>query len=56
MKDISKYQPKNILVIQQRQLGDVVVTTPVFVHIKKKFPQTKVTIFNRKKVCSFSTI
>lgn len=49
MKDISKYQPKNILVIQQRQLGDVVVTTPVFAHIKKKFPQTKVTFLTEKK-------
>lgn len=49
MKDISKYQPKNILVIQQRQLGDVVVTTPVFAHIKKKFPQTRLTFLTEVK-------
>lgn len=49
MKDITQYKPKNILVIQQRQLGDVVVTTPVFAHIKKKFPDTKLTFLTEAK-------
>ena len=30
--------PKNILIIQQRQLGDVVVTSPVFEAREKSFP------------------
>lgn len=41
--------PQNILVIQQRQLGDVVVTTPVFEAVKKAFPQAKLTLLTEPK-------
>lgn len=41
--------PQNILVIQQRQLGDVVVTTPVFEAVKKAFPQAKLTFLTEPK-------
>lgn len=40
---------KNILVIQQRQLGDVTVTTPVFEAVKKTFPQAKLTFLTEEK-------
>lgn len=41
--------PQNILLIQQRQLGDVVVTTPVFEAVKKKFPHAKLTFLTEPK-------
>lgn len=41
--------PQNILLIQQRQLGDVVVTTPVFEAVKKAFPQAKLTFLTEPK-------
>lgn len=41
--------PQNILVIQQRQLGDVVVTTPVFEAVKKAFPKAKLTLLTEQK-------
>ena len=41
--------PKNILIIQQRQLGDVVVTSPVFEAVKKAFPHAKLTLLTEKK-------
>lgn len=40
---------KSILVIQQRQLGDVVVTTPVFEAVKKTFPEAKLTFLTEEK-------
>lgn len=40
--------PKNILIIQQRQLGDVVVTSPVFEAVKKAFPHAKLTLLTEK--------
>lgn len=42
-------EPKNILVIQQRQLGDVTVTTPVFEQVKKFFPRAKLTFLTEEK-------
>lgn len=41
--------PQHILVIQQRQLGDVVVTTPVFEAVKKAFPAAKLTLLTEAK-------
>lgn len=41
--------PQHILVIQQRQLGDVVVTTPVFEAVKKTFPEAKLTLLTEPK-------
>lgn len=41
--------PQNILVIQQRQIGDVVVTTPVFETVKKAFPKAKLTFLTEQK-------
>lgn len=41
--------PQRILVIQQRQLGDVVVTTPVFETVKKAFPKAKLTLLTETK-------
>lgn len=48
MRTINK-TPKNILVIQQRQLGDVIVTTPVFEAVKKNFPSAKLTFLTEPK-------
>lgn len=36
-------QPERILVIKLRQLGDVLLTTPVFRALKEKFPRSSVT-------------
>ena len=45
MKDLSTLQPKRILVCQQRQLGDVLLTTPVFYLLKQRFPQAEIRKF-----------
>ncbi len=49
MKKTVFQSPKNILVIQQRQLGDVTVTTPVFEQVKKTFPEAKLTFLTEEK-------
>jgi len=49
MKDIKNFIPKKILVLQQRQLGDVVVTTPVFSVLRKKFPHAHIALFTENK-------
>ncbi len=49
MKKLINYQPKKILVIQQRQLGDVVVSTPIFSMLKKKFPQAHIALLTEEK-------
>lgn len=49
MKDISQINPKKILVMQQRQLGDVVVTTPVFEALRKRFPHAHLALFTEDK-------
>lgn len=48
-KDLSSYVPKKILVLQQRQIGDVILSTPVFSHLKRAFPNTQVDLFTEKK-------
>ena len=49
MKDLSTLQPKRILVCQQRQLGDVLLTTPVFQLLKQRFPQAEIHLFTEVK-------
>ena len=49
MKDLSTLQPKRILVCQQRQLGDVLLTTPVFRLLKQRFPQAEIHLFTEVK-------
>ncbi|MEI1279898.1 glycosyltransferase family 9 protein [Leptospira venezuelensis] len=40
--------PENILVIQTAFLGDLILTTPLFREIKKKFPGSKMTVIVNK--------
>ena len=49
MKDLSTFEPKRILVCQQRQIGDVLLATPVFSLLKKRFPQAEIHLFTEKK-------
>lgn len=49
MKDISTFVPKKILVLQQRQLGDVVVTTPLFSALRKKYPHAHIALFTEER-------
>ncbi len=49
MKKIENFTPKKILVLQQRQLGDVVVATPVFSVLKKAFPNAYLALFTEEK-------
>lgn len=51
MKDISSFVPKKILVLQQRQLGDVVVATPIFLSLRKKYPNALITLFTEERCC-----
>ena len=49
MKDLSSFQPKRILVCQQRQIGDVLLATPVFQLLKQRFPQAEIHLFTEAK-------
>lgn len=49
MKDIANFTPKRILILQQRQLGDVIVSTPVFSLLRKKFPHAHIALFTEDK-------
>ena len=49
MRDITNFEPKKILVLQQRQIGDVIVTTPVFSALRKKFPDAHISLFTENK-------
>ena len=41
--------PRNILVCQQRQIGDVLLTTPLLELLKRRWPQARVTLFTEAK-------
>ena len=49
MQDLSTFQPRRILVCQQRQIGDVLLATPVFRLLKQRFPQAELHLFTEKK-------
>lgn len=49
MTDLSSLHPKRILVCQQRQIGDVLLSTPVFEVLKKRFPDAETHLFTEKK-------
>lgn len=49
MTDLSTLQPRRILVCQQRQLGDVLLTTPALQLLKQRFPQAEIHLFTEKK-------
>lgn len=43
------FSPKRILVCQQRQIGDVVLTLPVISLLKKRFPEAEIHLLTEKK-------
>ncbi len=47
--DLSAFSPRKILVCQQRQLGDVLLATPVFELLKRRYPQAELHLFTEKK-------
>lgn len=49
MTDLSTFRPKRILVCQQRQIGDVLLASPVFELLKRRFPEAEVHLFTEKK-------
>ncbi|HJD96546.1 glycosyltransferase family 9 protein [Mailhella massiliensis] len=49
MKDLSSFSPRRILVCQQRQIGDVLLSTPVFELLKRRFPEAELHLFTEKK-------
>lgn len=49
MKDLSSFQPKRILVCQQRQIGDALLATPVFQLLKQRFPEAELHLFTEAK-------
>jgi len=49
MKDLSSFQPRRILVCQQRQIGDVLLATPVFQLLKQRFPEAELHLFTEAK-------
>lgn len=49
MPDLSTLHPKRILVCQQRQIGDVLLASPVFEVLRKRFPDAELHIFTEQK-------
>lgn len=49
MDDLSGFVPRKILICQLRQIGDVVLMTPVAELLKKRFPEARVHVFTEKK-------
>lgn len=49
MTDLSTLNPGRILVCQQRQIGDVLLASPVFEVLKKRFPKAELHIFTEQK-------
>ena len=49
MNDLSSLHPKRILVCQQRQIGDVLLSTPVFELLKRRVPEAELHLFTEKK-------
>jgi len=49
MKDLHDLQPRRILICQQRQIGDVLLTTPVFRLLKQRFPKAELHLFTEEK-------
>ncbi len=49
MKDLSSFSPRRILICQQRQLGDVLLTTPVFRALRRRFPHAELHLFTERK-------
>ncbi|CAK7072263.1 MAG: hypothetical protein DELT_01931 [Desulfovibrio sp.] len=50
--DLDTFSPKKILVCQLRQIGDVVLMTPVLELLKKRYPQAAVHVLTEKKCVS----
>ena len=48
MKITDNYSPKKILIIQLRQLGDVLLTTPVIKPLKERFPDSTLSFLTEK--------
>ncbi|KAB1441094.1 glycosyltransferase family 9 protein [Pseudodesulfovibrio senegalensis] len=48
-KDISQLAPERILVCQQRQIGDVVLSTPAFTLLRRAYPQAELHLATEKK-------
>jgi heptosyltransferase-2/heptosyltransferase-3 len=49
MKPITNFRPDKILVCQLRQIGDVVLTTPLIRLLKKHYPHAVIDVFTEKK-------
>lgn len=49
MNELSTFSPRRILVCQQRQIGDVLLATPVFRALRARFPEAELHLFTEKK-------
>lgn len=49
MRDISNIKPKRILVCQLRQIGDVVLSTPSIILLRRKFPDAEIDVLTESK-------
>ncbi len=47
--DLSGFSPRRILVCQQRQIGDVLLCTPLFRLLRSRFPEAELHLFTEKK-------
>lgn len=49
MMDLTAFSPRKVLVCQLRQIGDVVLMTPVLELLKKRYPDAEVHVLTEKK-------
>lgn len=49
MKELRDFHPRRILVCQQRQIGDVLLATPMFRLLKQRFPEAELHLFTEEK-------
>ncbi len=47
--DLSSFTPRRVLVCQQRQIGDVLLSTPVFRLLHARFPEAELHLFTEEK-------
>ncbi len=47
--DLSSFAPRRVLVCQQRQIGDVLLSTPVFRLLRRRFPGAELHLFTEEK-------
>lgn len=47
--DLTTFSPRKILICQLRQIGDVILMTPLLELLKKRYPRSEIHVLTEKK-------